>query len=266
MKSLTDKVVLITGSSRGIGRASARLFAKMGAQVIITGRTEAPGSNTLGSLAEAAEDIKNDGGKVLAISADLAERSAVEKLVARVKNQFGGCDILINNAVNMGRNAYAPLEDISMDGWDAVVAVNLSAPIMLAKSFLPVMKARGQGIIINVTSEAGDFSKGPGDVSGFAYGATKAALNLMTQRWGRDLLPHNIAAITLDPGFVASEMVVAHATNGVVASAREKISATAMQPMDIPARALVDLCMSDDILDHAGKIVVARDYLQSRNG
>jgi NAD(P)-dependent dehydrogenase (short-subunit alcohol dehydrogenase family) len=88
----------------------------------------------------------------------------------------------------------------------------------------------------------------------------------MTQRWARDLRPYNIAAIALDPGFVASEMVVANSTNAVSADAREKFTTSSMQPMTVPAQAMASLCTSASLLDFSGNIVIAKDYLGSLQG
>ena len=139
---LENKVALITGSGRGIGRAIAQLFAREGASVFLTARTEA-------DLAATAKEITAAGGKAAFVIADLTRAADAEELVAAGRAKFGRVDILVNNAGHYG--PVVPVEDYPLEEFDKVIAVHLRAAFLLSKLVLPEMYARKSGVILHIS-------------------------------------------------------------------------------------------------------------------
>jgi NAD(P)-dependent dehydrogenase (short-subunit alcohol dehydrogenase family) len=173
MKSLQEKVVIITGGSSGIGRATALSLAGIGARVLITGRRAV-------SLDETAKDQPN----IETLVADTAEPQDALRTVARAIERWGRLDVLINNA---GAGAIMPLADVSAKRIIDIFAVNVLGPSLLAKESLPYLKET-KGSIINISSTYG--SKAGAALS--HYGASKAALEYLTRCWALELAPMRI--------------------------------------------------------------------------
>ncbi|MFC7448460.1 SDR family NAD(P)-dependent oxidoreductase [Rhodococcus daqingensis] len=206
---LTGRTALVTGSSRGIGRAIAQRLAAEGATVVVTARSRRPSSSIRaeqstvipGSLDETVALIEAVGGKAIAIPADLEDADARDSLVNRVVESTGGIDILVNNA---GFADYAPIEDMSLETFDRTIEHYLRAPFVLSRAAIPHMRERGAGWIVNIGSSTGmdpirpfrDYNKTSGDV---IYASTKAALHRMTQGLAAELLDANIAVNAVGP-------------------------------------------------------------------
>jgi len=191
----TGKQVLITGGSRGIGRACAVGFAERGARVAINYRSNA-------SAAEATlTELPGDGHVML--QADVTDPQAVENLVAAAVEAMGGLDIVVNNA---GIWVDHVLEDVEygewQDAWKRVLDANLLGPANVSYCAARHMIERGGGRIVNVSSR-GSFR---GEPNGPAYGASKAGLNAMSQSLAKRLAPHGIAVGVVAPGFVDTDM------------------------------------------------------------
>src|ERR1700747_2922131 len=165
---LENRVVLVTGSGRGIGRAIAQLFAKEGAAVFLTARTEK-------ELASTAATIANDGGLAGYVTADLAGEMDCAKAVAAARAKFGRIDILVNNAGHYG--PVLPVEEYPLAEFDKVIAVHLRAAFLLSKLALPEMYDRGSGVILNMSSLSAKSAFGWGS----AYAAAKAGLLGLTR-------------------------------------------------------------------------------------
>ncbi len=165
---LQDKVALITGSGRGIGRAIAHLFAKEGAGVFLTSRTEK-------ELASVTAEISRDGGSAGYASADLSREAECKQVVAAAREKFGRIDILVNNAGHYG--PVVPVEDYPLAEFDSVVAVHLRAAFLLSKLVLPEMYARQSGVILNISS----LSAKAAFSWGSAYAAAKAGMLGLTR-------------------------------------------------------------------------------------
>lgn len=185
MASLTGKVALVTGGSRGIGLAIARRLLAEGAAVVIAGtRDEA--------LSEAATEL---GARALAVKADVRRLDEVEQLVAAAVGRFGGLDVLVNNA---GVGMFEPVATMSADSWQRVIDTNLTGAFHCVHAALPHLRARGGGWIINISSLAST-NPFPG---GAAYCASKAALNAFTTALMQEVRHDGIRVTEVLPGSV----------------------------------------------------------------
>ncbi|MGH8883224.1 MAG: SDR family NAD(P)-dependent oxidoreductase, partial [Stackebrandtia sp.] len=206
---LTGRKALVTGSSRGIGRAIARRLAAEGATVVVTARSQSPSPSIRdgaahmlsGSLAETVELIEAAGGKAVAIPADLEDAEQRAGLVDRVVEELGGIDILVNNA---GFADYSPIETMSDATFQRTVTHYLEVPFVLGRAAIPHMRAQGAGWIVNIGSSTGlspirpfrDYNKTSGDV---IYGSAKAALHRFTQGLAAEVLDDGIAVNVVGP-------------------------------------------------------------------
>lgn len=193
---LTGKVALITGGSRGIGRAIALGFARAGAQVVVASRKQA------GVDAVAAE-VKELGGTALAIGAHVGEESAITSLVEKALAAFGHIDILVNNAATNPH--FGQLLDATTAQWDKIMQVNLRGVFLLCQQVVPGMRERGGGSIINIASIEG---MRPSKVLG-VYSVSKAALILLTQALAQELGPSGIRVNALAPGLIRTDFSAA---------------------------------------------------------
>ena len=189
---LRGKVALITGGLKGLGREAALVFAREGARVAVCDLPPEGG--------ELMAAIQAQGGEAFYSSADVAQLSQVEAMVAAVLQRFGGIDILINNA---GITRDATLLKMTPEQWNQVIAVNLSGVFHCTKAVAWHMVERGKGKIINTSSIVGI----SGNFGQTNYAATKAGLIGMTKTWARELGPIGITVNAVAPGFIATEMV-----------------------------------------------------------
>ncbi len=199
---LEDKVVVVTGASRGIGKAVATEFAAAGAKIVCAARTESEGDHKLleGALETTVAEIRRAGGDALAVQADVSEESDCLRLVEQALEAFGGVDVLINNAA---LNYYLPIAEYPANRWLRCFAVNVHGPFILSKAVLPGMIERQSGAIINISSGS---AIGPGrgpytspGHGGVLYGATKAALERFTQGLAQEVWEHGITVAAVSP-------------------------------------------------------------------
>ncbi len=210
---------LVTGATRGIGRATALALAAAGWDVAVTGRTARRGegrddSDTgsgrplPGSLEETAEAIRAAGGRSLELVADLHVRVALEAAVARVEEAWGGVDLLVNNAVDTAPGSMVPIVDLAVEQLAAKLEANVVAQFVLVRAVLPGMLARGGGTIIDVTSHTATADP-PAPVGtggwGVAYAASKAAFHRFAPLLAIELGDRGIRAFNVDPGYVETE-------------------------------------------------------------
>nr|WP_326216067.1 SDR family oxidoreductase [uncultured Oscillibacter sp.] len=173
MMKLENKVAIITGSTRGIGRATDKLFAAEGAKVVVVGTNAELGENCVA-------EIKTDGGEAVFCKTDVTSEESLSALVKVALDTYGRIDILVNNAGVGGSTAN--MNDITMDEWNKVLATNLTAPFMLCKKVIPVMEEQGGGAIVNIASMA---STGAGR-GGLAYTSAKHGLLGLTRQMSMD--------------------------------------------------------------------------------
>ena len=186
-----DKVALVTGASRGIGRSIALALADAGADVVCTARsTEASPSKLPGTIEDTAREVEARGRRGLAIPANVAREEEVEAMARRTLEEFGRLDILVNNA---GISAPGRLLDLPVKRWDLVMNVNLRGPYLCLRAFLPTMIEQGSGCIINVSSLAAHTD----GMWGLAYSVSKAALERLTVGLAAEVASHNIAVNAL---------------------------------------------------------------------
>lgn len=199
--SLQGKVALVTGSSRGIGRAIAQRLAAAGATVVVTGRSLQTSATVPGTLTETVALIEDNGGRAIALVTDLENPRDRDSLVARAAAAAGGLDILVNNA---GFADYAKVENMPLSMFELTVEHYLRTPFVLAQAAIPLMRARGAGWIVNIGSVTAQPPLKPYDwfsCNGGAtvYAAIKAALNRYTQGLAAELLGSNIAVNMVGP-------------------------------------------------------------------
>jgi NAD(P)-dependent dehydrogenase (short-subunit alcohol dehydrogenase family) len=205
MFALRDKVILITGASRGLGRALALEGARQGASVVINSRhASAEG------LAETERMLREMNAPVLSVRADVSQRADVERLAGEALARFGRVDVLVNNASALGPTPMPYLIDTPIEEFENVMRTNVQGPFMLTRALIGQMLTRGSGSIINVSSDAG--------VVGYptwgAYGVSKAALDQLTRVWAVEVEGTGVRVNSVDPGDMDTAMKRLSEPNG----------------------------------------------------
>lgn len=193
---LQGKTALVTGASRGIGRATALLFAREGAAVVVNyHRSEK-------EAAEVVETIQAQGGRALAWRANVAERKEVQKMVEASLQEFGKVDILVNNAGVLYKGSTLTLQE---DQLDEMLTTNLKGIIYCVQAAVPAMMERGYGKIVNLSSIA---ALGTAFADTTPYALSKAAVIALTKRLALELGPHGINVNAICPGFIRTDLVL----------------------------------------------------------
>ena len=191
--ALTDKVAIVTGGGRGIGKGIALGFADVGADVVVAARTA-------GDIESVAAEIRGKGRRALAVPTDSRKSDQVQNLVDKAMAEFGKIDILVNNA---GGSFGAPFLEISENAWDSVIRENLNSVFLCTKAVVEAMMKQKGGSIINVASLAGQVPY----ANWSPYGAAKAAVLNFTQTLAVELGPHNIRVNAILPAYVETEFL-----------------------------------------------------------
>jgi 3-oxoacyl-[acyl-carrier protein] reductase len=194
MSLLNDKVALVTGSSRGIGAAIARLFAQEGAKVVVHGRDA-------DAMSSVQAEIERAGGKAMQVAADVTQFDEIEAMRHKIEEEFGPVELLVANAGG-SFTMPGPLEGIREAGWHASVDGNLTATFLTIKSFLPGMKDRKAGNIITISSAA---ARRPYPGSPIPYAAAKAGIQVLTQDLAAQAGPYGIRANCISPETILTE-------------------------------------------------------------
>src|ERR1700760_798607 len=193
MSNITDKVVVITGASSGIGESTAKLLAQQGARVVLGARR----SNRIDAVVQ---EITASGGKAIGFATDVTKRAEVEALIRRAVDGFGRVDVLINNT---GIMPIAPIEARKVDEWDRMIDVNIKGLLYGVAAALPFMQKEKKGHIINIASVAGFKVFAPG---GTVYSATKFAVRAITEGLRMELKADNIRCTVISPAAIATEL------------------------------------------------------------
>lgn len=188
MTRLANKVAIVTGASSGIGHATARLFAREGARVVVTARRQAELDGLVGQIVAA-------GGQAVAVAGDAKDEAVAKRVVEAAQHHFGGLDIAFNNAGSIGETA--PVQDVSLAGWRDVLDTNLTSAFLGAKYQVPAMIARGGGSLVFTGSFVGYSAGMPGMA---AYAASKAGLVGLTQVLAVELGTKGIRVNAVLPG------------------------------------------------------------------
>ena len=193
MIDLKGKRILVTGGSRGIGRACCEIAARAGARVAVGYRLERPAAEAV------VKAIVDNGGEAHCVAADLSDRGEAEMLVDDAADTFGGLDVLI---VNHGIWKGAPIDEMSDAEWDEMVGINLTGAFHVIRAAVPHLKKSGDGVIVNLSSTAGQ----RGESGHSHYAATKGALISMTKSLAVELAPFGIRTNCVAPGWVDTDM------------------------------------------------------------
>lgn len=187
--SVKDKVVLITGSTRGLGFSFAKGFAEAGAKVVLNGRDPLQVSNVVKSLE----------GTAFGYAFDVCDKAAVSQAVGKIEAEVGPIDVLVNNA---GIQRRAPLEELSMEDWETVIDVNLNSVFYISQCVFKYMKTRRKGKIINITSLNAEKAR----PSIGNYSAAKGGLKMLTKSMATEWGPYNIQTNAIGPGYFITDL------------------------------------------------------------
>jgi 3-oxoacyl-[acyl-carrier protein] reductase len=194
MASLNNRVALVTGGSRGIGRAIAVSLAEAGAAIAVNYRDNAAEARNV------AETIRGAGGRAMAVGADVSRAAEVAAMMAAVERDLGPVDVLINNA---GIGLVRTVDDLTEDDFDRTIAVNLKSVFLCTQAVVPGMRARQWGRIVNISSGA---ARGAGGV-GPHYNASKAGMEGMTRGYAARLVKDGITVNAVAPSLIETDMV-----------------------------------------------------------
>lgn len=252
MDHLNGKAALITGASRGIGAATARIFAEAGAGVVLAARST-------GEIEALAAEIRASGGRAVAVACDVADCDAVEQAAAACVAEFGALDFLVNNAGLI--DPIGHIEDLAPEDFGRVIDVNVKGVFHGMKAALPRMKAQGGGVIVNISSGAAT-----NPLEGWShYCASKAAALMLTRMGAKELGPESpVRVVGLSPGTVATDMQV-----NIKASGMNPVSALDWSdhiPADWPARAIAWLCGPEAAEFHGVDVSLRDEDIRRRVG
>ena len=189
---LSGKTALVTGAGSGIGRRQAMALAAAGATVVLLGRRRE-------RLRETADEIDAAGGSAVALPADLNDREGLPEIAREARTLAGGIDILINAA---GVNLRQPVDEITLESWDATLNLNLAVPFFLARELVPGMREKAWGRVINIAS----LQSVRAFENGLAYGASKGGIAQLTRAMAEAWSKHGIACNAMAPGFFPTEL------------------------------------------------------------
>ncbi len=254
----SNRVAFVVGASRGIGRGCARHLAGAGFDVAVAARTVHEGSGPAGlpgSLDAVAKDIESTGQRALACQMDLLDRSSCVAAIERTLDAFGRIDVLVNSGIYYG-DGMSLFTDTPIETYDRAFAANAVAPLFLIQRVLPSMRKQGGGIVINISSGAGQNETRDLPGAGgwpLLYSATKAAINRATLGLAKELRGEQIAVLNLEPGVVATERMV-------TITSQEGIDGMGGVPVDVPGTVCAYLASHPNPMSFSGRTVDAPQF------
>jgi NAD(P)-dependent dehydrogenase (short-subunit alcohol dehydrogenase family) len=251
---LRGRVALVTGASRGVGKGISLGLGEAGATVYITGRTVLPGSSPGsmgGTLLEAAEEVTRAGGLGIPVACDHTDDDEVRALFDRIKTEQGRLDILVNNVWGGYEHFYDGTRfweeqgfwTVPVSRWDKSFAAGVRAHYVASVLAAPMMIAQGAGLIVNIS-----FFAAQRDDRGVIYGVAKAADDRMAACMAHELRPHNVAAVSLYPGLVRTESVLA---------AAKFFDMSNSESPEFIGRAVAALATDPKIMEKTGQVLIA---------
>jgi NAD(P)-dependent dehydrogenase (short-subunit alcohol dehydrogenase family) len=241
--NLSGKTAIVTGGSRGIGKAISLALAQAGANIVIAARSEEEPPSLPGTIYKTAEEIKELGGKALPVRCDVTAPDEVQNMVEKTMSTFGAIDILVNNA---GVLHGATFLETEISDFENIWRVNVLGVFLCTRTVLPIMMQRKSGSIVNISSGLADSTIPMNS----AYSASKAGLNRMMLKLAVEVAEHNIAVNLLYPGMIRSE--------GMIIRARAEILET-LPPPSIAGPPAVWLA-AQDAASYTGKTVQVKTF------
>lgn len=245
MTSMDGLVAIVTGASRGLGRAISYAYAREGAKVVACARPSSP-TNLPGTSEDTAASIVASGGDALAVDCDVTNEKHVRSVVEQTMDRYGQIDILVNNAgVMLIGETFL---EVDLARWDEQMLINVRGPVLMCRQVLPVMMKQNRGSIINIGSRMGfDISRG----GGVPYATSKAALHMMTQALAIEAKENNIAVNVFAPGALKSE------GSSVIPFAQGDWHERVEPDEATPAAIYLALQKADD---YSGKILLQKEF------
>ena len=230
MRELAGKAAIVTGASRGIGAATARKLAWQGVAVVLAARS-------LGEIEQVAAEIRETGGKAEAVACDVTRYADVTAAVERCRDAFGSLDILVNNAGLI--DPISKLADSDPEDWVRVADVNYKGVYFGLRAAIPVMRAQGGGVIVNISSGAAS-----SPLEGWShYCSSKAAVLMLTRMTHLEYASDGIRVVGLSPGTVMTGMQVSIKASGL--NPISQMDPSVHISPDLPAKAIAWLCTAD---------------------
>lgn len=233
MSAVIDKVVAITGASSGIGEATARLMAGRGAAVVLGARRE-------DRLERLARDIRDRGGRAVACAVDVTRREDLQRLVDRAVAEFGGLDVLVGNA---GISKIGPVADLDVDGWSAMIDVNVRGVLHGIAAALPVFRRQGRGHLVTTVSTAG-LKITP---TMAVYAATKNAVRTVMEGLRQESTDGVLRTTSISPGYVSTELADSIDDPAVRRVIRENMAEFAIAPEAVARAVAFAVEQPDDV-------------------
>ena len=246
---LQGKVAVVTGASRGVGRGVAIALGAEGATVVVTGRTLSTAEGVTGSLEQTVADIESRGGKGVAAVCDHAQDEQVRAVFERVEAEQGRCDVLVNNvfAIPSGELFGTPFWKQPIAFWDTMHSVGLRSHYVASVFAAPAL-IRSRGLVANISSFGGASYQ-----VNVAYGVGKAGVDRLARDMARDFRPHGVCAVSLYPGVVRTERVLA---------GELPFSTEVSESPEFSGRAIAALYMDETRMDKSGRVYVVAELAE----
>ncbi|UUZ94012.1 glucose 1-dehydrogenase [Paenibacillus sp. P25] len=243
---LQNKVAIVTGAASGVGKAIAQLYAKEGAKVVVADLNEE-------AISSVVNEIRGDGGAAVGVVANVMKEEEIGAMVDQAVEAFGTVDILVNNAGIM--DGFRLIESIEDDLWERVLAINLTGPMRAIRKAIPLMLAKGEGVIVNIASAAG-ISGGKG---GVAYTSAKHGLVGLTKNVGYMYAKSGIRCNAIAPGGVRTNIAMSNIDKNGMQVFAEGAGTQRKEPVDPIEIATVALFLASDDSRFVNGTVIAAD-------